>query len=272
MSEFKKLAILSGGGVLPTAVADAAKVAGYELLVVTFKGQPQPKPMESVPTIELGLGAIAKVIKLLKSEKCTHVCMAGYLSKPSFFDLKLDWKGAKILASLASNNDDALLSRLCSEFESEGFDVKGAHELVPELLATSGVMGKVKPSDKQLKDIQIGFKAAKELGALDIGQAVIVKNQVVLGVEAVEGTANLITRCAELRGSKAKGGLLVKAIKPQQDERVDMPGVGLQTLESLKELGYEGLAIEAGKTLMLDGAAFVEEADKLGLVLYGIKE
>lgn len=268
----EKVAILAGGGVLPTAVAQAILKAEKQILMVTFKGQPQPEIMENVPTIELGLGAIAKVIKTLKTEKCTHVCMAGFLSKPSFFDLKLDMRGAKILASLATHNDDALLSRLCREFESEGFIVLGAHDLVPQLLASEGVLGKNKPTDKQLKDINIGFKVAKALGTLDIGQAVIVKDQVVLGVEAVEGTAELIKRCAPLRGRKNKGGVLIKAIKPNQDTRVDMPGVGLLTLQSLKDLGFDGLAVEAGQTLLLDGAAFIEEADKLGLYVYGVSE
>ena len=268
----KKIGLIAGGGLLPALIIEALQKESVPFFVVTFKGQ--PKPQCQIPEEhhkEVNLGAVGKVLKLFQKNNVTDMVMAGFLSKPSLFDVRPDFAGLKILASLTHKHDDALLSAISGFFGKHGIGNVGAHELVPEILAHEGVYGKVQPTESQKSDVELGLKAALTLGELDIGQSVVVKNGVVLGVEGAEGTDALIERCAGLRGKKNSGGLLVKCIKPHQNKNIDMPTIGVETIEKLKKYHYEGLAISAGGALVLGVAEVIEAADNAGIFIVGSK-
>ena len=270
-----KLGLIAGGGALPLDILQACKHAKRPVHIILFKGQPQPANIAECPHIEttvVGLAQVGKVIKTLKNAGVEDVVMAGHLSKPSLFDLKPDLKGLSILKRASSKHDNAILSTVCDVLEEEGFNVKGAHEVCPELLASLGVMSKKSPSADQLESIRLGMKGAVAIGFLDIGQAAIVKDGMVIGLEGVEGTANLIDRCASLRGKAGKGGFLVKAAKPDQDLRVDMPSIGPDTIVSLAEKNYEGVAVQAGYTLILEKEKTIALANEKGLILCAVND
>lgn len=185
-------------------------------------------------------------------------------------ELRPDWRGAKILAkaSLAMLGDDGLLRVVAEELEAEGFHVVGAHDVVHDLLAPNGVMGKHHPTKDQEKDIERGITITHVLGELDVGQAVVIQQGIVLGIEAAEGTDMLLQRCKSLKRD-GPGGILVKTKKPQQDRRLDLPTMGLKTVQNAIEAGLSGIAMQAGETILLDKDAFIQLADEAGLFVLG---
>lgn len=274
MSKTSRLGILAGGGELPIYLIAECIAHQRPYIVITFEGQPQPAwPTPTVIDdewiVQLPLGAVGRVIKTLHNAQVTDVVMAGNLERTSLFSLKPDWHGLKILTGALLGHDDALLRRVMLTLEDHGFHIIGAHEVSPNLLTPIGVMTKAKPSRSQAADIQHGLKLAAWLGEADIGQAVIIKDGVVLGLEAVEGTDALITRCAALRGEKNSGGVLVKVAKPQQDARADLPTIGETTLKLLAEYRFDGVVLESGRTILLGRDACVTMANRAGLFIEG---
>lgn len=267
-----KLAILAGGGDIPALLASACLKRGRPCVVISFEGQPQPVGLNGleIEHVCLPIGKVGTILKLLHKEGVKQVVMIGNLSKPSLFSLKPDWKGAQLLAKVALHHDDQLLRMVAGVLEAEGFSVCGVHTVLPELMMPQKVLGKHKPNNDDSADIEIGWRISKVLGAEDVGQAVIVKRRVVLGVEGVEGTDKLIDRCAVLRGEDNKGGVLVKVAKPQQDLRFDMPSIGPETLRRLSAHGYRGIVAEAGNTLLVHAEETVKLADELGLFMVGL--
>jgi len=274
MSKTSRLGILAGGGELPIYLIAECIAHQRPYIVITFEDQPQPAwPTPTVIDdeciVQLPLGAVGRVIKTLHNAQVTDVVMAGNLERTSLFSLKPDWQGLKILTGALLGQDDALLRRVMMTLEDHGFNILGAHQVSPNLLTPQGVMTKTKPTRQQMADIQHGLKLAAWLGEADIGQAVIIKDGVVLGLEAVEGTDALITRCAALRGEKNSGGVLVKVAKPQQDDRADLPTIGETTLKLLAEHRFDGVALEAGRTILLGRDACVTMANRAGLFIEG---
>ena len=263
-----RLAILAGGGRLPALLLEHHIATGQPVCVVTFTDMPQPAAelLAQVPHIQVNLGAVGKVLKFLHQQGATRVVMAGHLPKPTLFGLKPDLAGVKLLASQLWHHDDALLGAVCKLLEENGMAVVGAHQILPDLLASPGDFGGKLPTAAQEADIQLGWQVAKGLGRYDIGQAVIVKDRVVLGVEAIEGTDKLVERCAVLRNGKP-GGLLVKVAKPDQTELADLPAIGPQTLRLLADYQFAGVAIEAGHTLLLDQQEAIAVAQRHKLIL-----
>ena len=269
------LALLSGGGTLPAMVAGAAHAKGWPVHLLTFEGQPQPAiaaPLASAATFNIA--RIGAILAHLKAQRATHVVLAGNLSKPNILKLRPDFTGLKLLPRFGGDfHDDNLLRTIAAFLHEQGFTVLPVTDLLPALAAPAGPLGKHRPTKADLADIEMAFEKLKHLGNADIGQSVIVMDGVVLGVEAIEGTDALIERCAPLRKLKKgeRGGWLVKAAKPAQTNLADLPAVGPATLELLAEHGYRGLAVQAGKTLLLDSPTLTMLADKSGLVLLGSK-
>lgn len=270
MEEIKKLGIIAGGGQLPNLLAEHCLAQEIPFHMVVFKGQPQPTNAQLSQVTELSLGQVGKVIKTLKKEEVSHLVMVGDLEKPSLFDLKIDLKGLKILNRIRTKHDDALLTSVCHSLEEEGFKILGAHEIREDLLMPSGLLTKKKPSEEQQSDIKIGLEAVKLLGSLDIGQAAVIKDGVVLGVEGAEGTKELIARCALLRGKKGKGGILIKAAKPKQNLKVDMPTIGLNTIKQLSDLHYDGITVLSRTALFIEQKEAIKKADKNRLFICGV--
>lgn len=271
MNNIRSLAILSGGGALPATLAEAALAQGMHVHIVTFAGQPKPAALPEVASkVEFPLGQAGHILAHLKGTGITHVAFAGHLHKPSILSLKPDALGLKLLARAVVKHDDALLRMVTNFLSEEGFEFLTVQQLVPSLLAPAGTLTKAKPKAGQLDDIALARSALAVLGDLDIGQACIVHNGAILGVEAVEGTDGLITRCAELRtakGDAARGGILVKRAKLMQTDLADLPTVGLKTIHTLAELHFDGLCIEAGRTILLNREEVVAYANKHGLFI-----
>ncbi len=268
-----KLCILAGGGIAPRALIDACQRDGRPFFVVGLEGQADAANFpKGLPHLWLPLGAANRLKTALVEQGVKELVMIGRVRRPSLSEIKPDALAFKVLAKigLKALGDDALLRCIGQAIEEEsGIRVVGAHEVLGGLLAREGRIGNLEPDDGARKDIARGLEIAHALGQLDIGQSVIVQQGLVLGVEAIEGTDALIARCAELR-REGPGGVLVKLAKPQQDNRYDLPTIGPGTVQSAAAAGLRGIAIEAGRSLILERDATVAEADARAIFLLGI--
>jgi DUF1009 family protein len=273
----RKLGLIAGGGGLPLEIARACRAAGRPLFVIRLRGFTDAALIE-FPGVDSGLAELGRTIKALKNEACEAVCLAGQVNRPDFSALKPDLRGMAALPgaiAAARHGDDALLRFLMSEFEREGFSVEGADRVVSGLTIGLGAVGRTTAPETARVDIDKAMSAARALGALDIGQAAVCARGLVLAVEAAEGTAALLARCAELpaalRGTpEAPAGVLAKAPKPIQDRRVDLPVIGVDTVIAASKAGLAGIVGEAGGLLIIDRDAVVKLADELGLFIVGL--
>jgi DUF1009 family protein len=262
-----RLGIIAGGGALPKKLIQACQRDGRAFFVLGLEGQAE-KSLN--PHAWSRLGATNAAVKILKDNGVDTLVMAGAVRRPALSELKPDWRTIQVFAKLGTKalGDDALLRAVAEELEKDGFSILGAHEIEPALLTKPGVIGKIAPSAEEQADIDAGIRAAKALGALDIGQGVVLQQGITLAVEAVEGTDALIARAGTLR-RKGRGGVLVKCCKPQQDRRLDLPSVGLRTVRHCYEAGIAGIAVEAGASIILDRDEVAAAADKLGMFVVG---
>lgn len=266
-----KLAILAGGGTLPARIADAVRGQGREVFIVAFDGHTDRATVEGLPHLWSRFGAAGTIIQRLHEEGVGEVVFAGPVRRPSFSELVPDWRTTRFLARVGTRalGDDGLLRAVVRELEEEGFRVVGLHDLLKGLLTVAGPVGRLTPDDQAERDIAHGAKIARALGALDVGQGAVVQQGIVLAVEAVEGTDAMLARCAGL-ARPGPGGVLVKVRKPQQDRRIDLPTIGVATVENAARAGLRGIAVEAGGSLLIDRSAVAEAADRLGLFVVGI--
>jgi len=271
------LGIIAGGGELPLALARAARADGRTVFVLALDGMASAADVAAFPHAFASLGELGKALKLLKEAGCVEVTLAGKVARPEFSKLKVDAKGAwalpKIVAA-ALKGDDALLRSLVGIFEKEGLRVVGSKDAAAGLVAPFGPLGAVKSSPEHEADIRQAVKVALTMGDLDIGQAAVVCEGLVLAVEAAEGTDAMLQRVAglpaALRGtSENRKGVLVKAAKPNQERRVDLPVVGIRTVELAAAAGLAGIAVEGGAGLIVNRARVAEEADRRGLFVIG---
>jgi DUF1009 family protein len=266
------LGIIAGGGELPIAVAESAVDAGRPVFVVALRGSAD-EGIARFPHEWAGIGEVGKTLKLLREHNCSDITLVGRVARPRFSDIKVDAKGLMLLPRViaaARRGDDALLRTLVSSFDAEGFRTVGVEEAAPGLIAQEGVLGRVKPSSDVAEDIALAVKVVRTLGALDIGQAAAVCEGLVLAVEAAEGTDAMIARVAGLpeaiRGTPAKRrGVLVKALKPAQDRKTDLPVIGVATVRNVAATGFAGIAIEAGRSLVINRRGVVEAANETGI-------
>jgi len=271
------LGIVAGGGELPIAIAQTARDKGRAVFILALEGAARPSDVASFPHGFVSIGEVGKAIRLLKQAGCSDITLAGRVSRPDFGNLKLDTRGAMALprvVAAALKGDDALLRALLGLFEKEGFTVIGSAEAARDLLAPAGPLGKLKPAKEDQSDILHALRVVRAMGALDIGQAAVVCRGLVLAVEAAEGTDAMMARIAELPGAlrgtvKQRKGVLVKAAKPHQERRVDLPVIGLHTVELAKAAGLAGIAVESGAALIMNRTAVAANADRAGLFVYG---
>jgi hypothetical protein len=270
------LGLIAGLGDLPVAIAENAVAMGQGVHVLRLKGFEEPR-LAGYPGSVVGLGEVGAVITRLRDAGCRDLVFAGNVSRPNFSDLKLDLRGAALLPKVLSEarkGDDALLRVLVGEFEKSGFNVIGSEQAHAALLAPAGLIAGPEPSAALLADLEVAARVASASGALDIGQACVVCDGLVLAVEAQEGTDEMLRRCAALpdtiRGTPlARRGVLVKRPKPVQERRIDLPTTGVSTVELAAAAGLAGIGVEAGGALMLNRAAMEAKASSLGLFLYG---
>lgn len=270
--------MIAGGGSLPVEVAEFCERAGRPLCVVRLKGF-AGVDVARFPGFDAGIAEIGKAVEGLRKAGAKAICFAGNVSRPDFAALAPDLKGLTLLPgaiSAARKGDDALLRFIVGAFEKEGFRVEGADQVVADLLLAEGPLGSVAPAAEHLTDVARAIEVAHALGRLDVGQGAVVCDGLVLAVEAQEGTDAMLRRVAELpvalRGSPGRPrGVLAKAPKPIQERRVDLPVIGVRTLEAAADAGLAGVAGEAGALLVLEREAVIAAADRLGLFVWGAK-
>ncbi|MFH1803422.1 MAG: UDP-2,3-diacylglucosamine diphosphatase LpxI [Pseudomonadota bacterium] len=266
-----KLGIIAGGGDLPARLIEAAQASGRAVFVVALEGHANDPMLQTVPHTVVRLGAAARILGSLKAEKCEDVVLAGKVRRPSLAGIRPDWRGARLLMKmgLRALGDDGLLRLVGQELEKEGFRLVGVHDILTDLVTPEGVLGRVKPDDQAIRDAMHGLKIARLLGSADVGQGCVVQQGLVLALEAIEGTDEMVRRSA-LYARDGVGGVLVKASKPQQDKRLDLPAIGTITIETAHKAGLRGVALLAGGTLIIDRDRVVDLANQYGLFVVGM--
>ncbi len=264
MSEEKEIiGIIAGGGRFPLMAADAARTQGHSVVALAFREEADPALAGKVDQIVwIHLGQLGHLIKGLKGHGVKKALMAGTITKRLMFKLKPDLKGFAFMSKMAVFHDDGILGSLAKELKKEGIEIISATSFLPDLVSSPGCMTKRRPSKKEEEDIRFGWTMAKELGRLDIGQCVVVRERTVLALEAMEGTDETILRGGRLAREKA---VVIKVSKPHQDLRFDMPTVGLKTIENMAKVKASVLALEAGKTLIFDKSEMIRFADQMGI-------
>jgi len=266
-----KLGVIAGGGRLPALLAAAARGRGRAVFVLAFEGQTDWSTVTGIDHAWVRLGAVGKAIDALRAAGVEEVVLAGRIERPSLFQIGFDARGARWLAKAGRHvlGDDSLLTSVIRELEGEGFAVVSSQSVLADLVAPAGPLGTHRPDAEAERDIARGVVVARALGAVDVGQSVIVQQGIVLGVEAIEGTDALIERCGALHRS-GRGGVLVKLVKPGQDRRADLPVIGVDTVAGAARAGLVGIAVEMGGVLIIDGPAVSKAADQARLFVVGI--
>lgn len=261
---------------MPLAIAERCEAEGRPLFVIRLTSFADAQ-LTRYPGVDAGMAEIGRVLSALKTARCEAVCFAGTVSRPDFKALKPDLKGATLLPGIiaaATRGDDALLRKILSVFEAEGYAIEGADDILGGETLPAGALGRIQPNDGQLADLRKSLHVAEKAGELDIGQGAVVCDGLVLAVEAQEGTDAMLGRVAglpgDLRGSSgALKGALGKAPKPIQDLRVDMPVMGVRTLELAAAAGLAGVGGFSGRLILIDRPSIIAAADRLGLYVWG---
>lgn len=243
-----------------------------DIFVIALVDSCEPETVVNIPHEWVNIAAVGKALQILKHNNITEVVLAGSVKRPALSSLRPDFAGAKFLAKFLTHKnqgDNAILSSIINYLEECGLRVVGAHELLDKLLVGVGALGKIKPDAQAKKDIELASRTLHAIGKLDIGQAAIAQNARIIGIEAVEGTDELIKRCVPYVRAD-KGGVLVKIRKPGQDLRADLPTIGPSTVENIALAGMAGIALEAGAALVLDKAEIIESANRHGVFIFGI--
>lgn len=268
-----KLGIIAGNGVLPRLLIAAARQEQRDVFVLALKDHADAETVVGVDHQWVRIGATGEGMDILKKAGCLDIVFAGGIKRPTLSELRPDWRALKFLARTGTaffSGDDALLRAVREEFQREGFNTLSPQDLLKDLLVSAGPLGHHRPDEAAQRDINRGIAILKALAPVDVGQAVIVQQGLVLGVEAIEGTAALIARCGDLKRD-GEGGVLVKLSKAQQDEKIDLPSIGPDTIAQAKQAGLSGIAIEARRSLLLDRTRTLQDADAAGIFLIGIE-
>ncbi len=265
------IGIIAGGGQFPLLFAEAARKQGRRVVAIAHRGESAPELEEKADiTCWVKLGQLGKIIKFFHKERVQETVFAGSITKTRMFkDVMPDLKALTLWNKIDARQDDAILRAIAGSLEQEGIQVVESTRYLEHLLFPEGNLTRKKPSPQQLEDIRFGWKIAREIGRLDIGQCVVVRDRSVLAVEAIEGTDAAIRRGGKLGVSKV---VVVKLKKPNQDFRFDLPATGIKTIETLADVKGAVLAVEAGQSLLFDRDSMVSLADRLGVVVMGVSQ
>jgi DUF1009 family protein len=272
------LLMICGGGSLPLAVADSVAARGRKVLLFPLRGAADPKDFAGREHRWIHLGQFGTVARIARENGSRDIVCLGSLVRPALWQIRPDFFTLRVLMKVAKafrGGDDHLLSSVGRAIEQLGYRMLGAHEVAPEILVPEGTLGAVRPSARAREDAALGFDYLRAAGPFDIGQAVVVANKHVLAVEAAEGTDAMLARVAELRASgriraAAGAGVLVKAPKPNQDRRFDLPSIGPQTVEGVVRAGLAGIAVAAHETIVAEPERLIAAADKAGIFAVGV--
>jgi len=265
------IGLIAGGGQFPLLFVEAARKQGRSVVAIAHVNESNPALEEEVDRVcWVKLGQLGKIIKFFKKNGVEETVFAGTITKTRIFkDILPDIKGLTLWNKIDVHQDDAILRAVAGSLEQEGIQVLASTIYLEHLLFPGGILTRKKPSDKEAEDIRFGWKIAREIGRLDIGQCVVVRERSVLAVEAIEGTDAAIKRGGKLAG---KGAVVVKLKKPGQDFRFDLPATGTTTITTLAEVKGTVLAVEAGQSLLFDRDDMVAAAEKAGIVVVGVQE
>jgi len=266
-----KIGLIAGNGNFPIAFARAAREKGMQVIAVAHEGETLPELAECVDSITwIKVGQLSKLIRTFQDQGVRDVLMAGGIKKTRLFKGGMpDFRAMALLARMIHKKDDSILRAFAQELESEGIMVRESTLFLDNIVATNGILTKRKPTKEERQDIKFGWQMAKEIGRLDIGQTVVVKDQAVLAVEAIEGTDEAIRRGGTLCGG---GAVVIKVCKPQQDLRFDLPAIGLLTIKTMAQVKASCLAIEAGKTIIIDRQAVIHDAEQAGIAIVAMHD
>lgn len=267
MSE--KIGLIAGKGQFPFLCAQAARHRGLQVVAVAHRDETDPALADQVAEIHwVYVGQLGKIIRIFKAAGVHQALMAGAINRGRLFrHFRPDLRALSLIRRVGPGHDDRLLRAVAAELEGEGIQIAPATIFLEELMAPAGALGRHQPTPNQMQDIDFGFNIAKEIGRLDIGQCAVVRHQVVVALETVEGTDETIRRGGRLAGP---GTVVVKVCKPGQDPRFDLPAIGLGTIAAMREVGAKVLAVEAGKTLVFDRTEMLNQADQDGIVVWGV--
>ncbi len=267
------LALIAGSGSFPCDIAKSAMHRGTKVVVIAFRGHADARLAELADSVAwVHPGEVAAALDALRASGARRAVMAGKIPKSILFAegvgaAKLDTVASRGLAGLEGFSDDAVLGLVADQIAKIGVELVSQLDLVPELVGGVGALGRVAFSASQRNDVEFAWPIAKAIAGLDIGQTVVVRDGAVLAIEAIEGTDEAIRRA----GSFAAGGRVVKVAKPHQDPRFDVPAIGSETVRAMIDAGAEALAIEAGRTLVLERTQLIEIANENGITLVGIE-
>jgi hypothetical protein len=274
------IAIVCGGGSFPGAIADAVARRGRKPVMFAVRGWADPAVVERYAHHWITLGQAGRFFRLARAEGCRDMLLIGTLLRPPLRQIRLDWQTIRFMPRMVRyfrGGDNRLLSGIATLAEGAGLRVIGAQDVAPEILAADGVLGGCEPLARDCTDIARALAVIAAIGPFDIGQAVIVANNNVIAIEAAEGTDNMLERVVELRRQQRVTtplgvGVLVKAPKPGQDRRFDLPAIGPQTIENVARAGLAGLAIVAGSTIIAEPEKVVAAADKARIFVVAVRE
>lgn len=273
MADSRVIGLIAGGRQFPVLVAQGARAAGHRVIAVGFEGHTDrvEELKEHAHEFELlKFGKLGKLFSFFSRHGVQDVVMAGTIDKPKTMDVRhFDLKALKLIFQNKHKGDSAILGTLTRAFEQEGMRVLPPHHFLPELLTPEGVLTRREPNAREWDDIRHGYRIAKEMGRLDIGQCVVLREGIVAAVEALEGTDRCIRRGLEFGGPES---VVVKVFKPGQEERVDLPSVGPDTLAAMAEGKATVLAVEAGRSLLFESEQTVRQADGAGISIVGFTE
>ena len=264
------IGLIAGGGQFPLLFAEAAKKRGFRVAAVAHTSETDPRLEDFADElIWVKLGQLGKIIRHFHEHRVSEAAFAGTITKTRIFrDIMPDWKALALWNKIDIRLDDSILRAIAGALADEGIEIIASTRFLEHLLFPEGLLTKKKPNAGQWEDIRFGWRLARSVGRLDIGQTVVVRERSVLAVEAIEGTDAAIRRGGQLAGS---GAVVVKLRKPGQDFRFDLPATGLGTIATMAEVHAAVLAVEAGQSLLFDQAAMVAAANKVGIVVVGLR-
>ncbi len=264
------LAIIAGSGVYPRALAQAARKAGVKkIIAVAFTNETDPALAQHIDLIEwLRVGQLGRLLKFFREQNVHHAIMAGQIAPKNLFNLRPDWKALLVLAKLKQRNAESIFSAIANELAKIEVELLPATSFLEDSIAPPGLIAGPELSRREQADVDFGWKIAKEIARLDIGQTVLVKNGTVLAVEALEGTNDAIKRGGNLAH---EGAVMIKVAKPNQDMRFDVPVIGAETMDVAAQAKIRVIAIELGQTLLLEREVVMKQAADSGISIIGHK-
>ena len=264
-----KQGLIAGDGTLPVKMAQYAKENGFEVICISLSNDNLAQLKKYCAKVySCHPGEVNRIEKIFKDEQLKQVTFLGKVHKRVLLQLhKFDSRAIEILKTVQRLNDDEVMLLIVKEFEKHNITVLDQTIFIKNLMIPSGVLGKLKPSQQQLDDVNYGFWLAKEMGKIDVGQSVVIKDKMIMAVEAIEGTDMCIKRGSRLA---RKGAVIVKVSKPFQDKRFDIPAIGLRTLKTMKKYKASLIAVEANETIIVDQEKVVKFADDNGIVIMAV--